>query len=272
MRTPARNVLEVSYQPAGFGLPFEALRLSEVVTRVGRHELTRPQRIDFDLVIVCTAGRGSHEADFERVDLWPRRAIHLRPGQVMTWAPGEWSAHLLLFEDAAPLRGLPRSATAFELSPAELDEVEALVTAARRATGAARSRRALLAWQTLLIDALALDRRRRDADHHQSELLRAFTQAIELDGSRSRSVSRYARSLGCSPRTLSRACESGAGMGAKELLDERVGLEARRMLVAQDRTIASVALELGFSQPSNFTKFFRRVVGEAPQRWRARGE
>ncbi|MEM9203820.1 MAG: helix-turn-helix domain-containing protein, partial [Actinomycetota bacterium] len=59
------------------------------------------------------------------------------------------------------------------------------------------------------------------------------------------------------------------GMTAKELVDQRVALEARRRLTDDGVTAAAVAHELGFSEATNFVKFFRRLVGLSPTEWQA---
>ena len=56
-------------------------------------------------------------------------------------------------------------------------------------------------------------------------------------------------------------------MTAKQVLDEWIGLEARRLLAGSDQPVAAIAMTLGFDE-SNFVKFFRRVVGGTPSMFR----
>jgi AraC-like DNA-binding protein len=101
-----------------------------------------------------------------------------------------------------------------------------------------------------------------------------FRDAVERDFASIRGVEDYARRLGYSPRTLSRATMASAGVGAKDFIDRRVVLEARRLLAHSDRSAAQIATQLGFSSASNFTKFFRQRTGASPIVFRAevRGE
>jgi AraC-like DNA-binding protein len=89
-----------------------------------------------------------------------------------------------------------------------------------------------------------------------------------------RRVEDYARTLGYSPRTLSRATMASAGVGAKDFVDRRVILEARRLLAHSDRSAEQIATQLGFSSATNFSKFFRQRTGASPIAFRAdvRGE
>ena len=86
--------------------------------------------------------------------------------------------------------------------------------------------------------------------------------------SRHRDLAWYARRLGCSVRTLTRRCQQLTGRGAKRLLDERVVLEAKRRLIADVTRIEELAETLGFSEATNFVKFFRRHTGRTPLTFR----
>jgi AraC-like DNA-binding protein len=80
----------------------------------------------------------------------------------------------------------------------------------------------------------------------------------------------YAVRLGYSARTLTRACRAATGRSAKELIDARVALEAQRLLAHTDLPVAAIGRSLGFSEPTNFGKFFAREVGETPGAFRSR--
>ena len=96
-----------------------------------------------------------------------------------------------------------------------------------------------------------------------------FREAVERDFTRTRRLADYARELGYSPRTLSRATQAAVGITAKEFIDRRVILEARRLLAYGDCTAAQVARDLGFASATNFSKFFRQRSGSAPLAFRA---
>ncbi|MGH1551462.1 hypothetical protein ACRAWF_02475 [Streptomyces sp. L7] len=60
-----------------------------------------------------------------------------------------------------------------------------------------------------------------------------FRDVVERNFTRTRRVEDYARMLGHSARTLARATLTGAGLSAKEFVDRRVVLEAKRLLARQ---------------------------------------
>ena len=79
-------------------------------------------------------------------------------------------------------------------------------------------------------------------------------------------------SLRCSTRALSRACRAVTGTSTKDVIDARVALEARRLLVHTDLPINAIARQLGFSEVTNFGKFFVRRVNMTPGAFRRKSK
>lgn len=76
-----------------------------------------------------------------------------------------------------------------------------------------------------------------------------------------------ARRLHVSVRTLQRKLRQ-EGTSFREVAEDVFAHVARTWLAKPDVSIAEVAFLLGFSDPSSFTRAFRRWTGEAPGRWR----
>jgi AraC-like DNA-binding protein len=112
-----------------------------------------------------------------------------------------------------------------------------------------------------------------DLSTNASEAFRIFTRfesLLEQSYAETRSVAALARELGCSEKTLSRACNAVAGASPKELILRRVVLDAKRVLVFSNSTVKEISIRLGFSEPTNFVKFFRRQTGMLPLAFRDR--
>ena len=95
-----------------------------------------------------------------------------------------------------------------------------------------------------------------------------FATELEANFAKRKTVLYYATRIGFSESTLSRACVATVGRTAKQDIDERVGLEAKRLLVHSHETAAQIGHRLGFTEPTNFVKFFRRQVGCTPIEFR----
>jgi AraC-like DNA-binding protein len=98
-----------------------------------------------------------------------------------------------------------------------------------------------------------------------------FQEAVEQGFARSHQVADYAAQLGYSVRTLTRASQAATGHGAKRLIDDRVLLEAKRLLIHTDLPAASIAQRVGFPEATVFAKFFRQHTEQTPTEFRAHG-
>lgn len=74
--------------------------------------------------------------------------------------------------------------------------------------------------------------------------------------------------LHMSPRTLFRRLAS-AGIRYQSLLDEVRQEQAQWWLAHSEAPVEAIALKLGFEDPSNFSRSFRRWTGHTPRRYRA---
>ena len=97
---------------------------------------------------------------------------------------------------------------------------------------------------------------------------RRFQAAVERDYVREHGLAGYARRLGCSERSLTRAALDSAGVSAKAYLVNRIVLEAKRLLAYTVAPISDIAADLGFAEATNFVKFFRREADCSPGAFR----
>ncbi|MEJ1990285.1 MAG: helix-turn-helix domain-containing protein [Maritimibacter sp.] len=77
-------------------------------------------------------------------------------------------------------------------------------------------------------------------------------------------VEAYAGELGMPPARLNRICRTVTGKTAGALIQDRLTLEAQRLLTYTNASAAMVASELGFQDPAYFARFFKRRTGLSP--------
>ncbi len=85
-------------------------------------------------------------------------------------------------------------------------------------------------------------------------------------------VQDFAAALSMSARHLSRLCQAARGVPATKLIEAAILREGCRMLVYTRMPVALVAYELGFDDPSYFSRVFRRAFGQTPNAYRSRFE
>ena len=74
--------------------------------------------------------------------------------------------------------------------------------------------------------------------------------------------------LHVTPNYLNARCNELLGKPAGAVIRERILLEAKRQLVNRDAGIAGIGYDLGFTDNSYFTKFFRKYTGLTPEAFR----
>lgn len=110
---------------------------------------------------------------------------------------------------------------------------------------------------------------RSKADEKQIEsvnsgYLSEFKSKLEENYSTSRSVSYYADQLCITEKKLNQITLCYWGRSAKRIIEERVLLEIKRLLIYTDYTTKEIGNLLGFSDPANLNKFFKKHFQMTP--------
>lgn len=91
-----------------------------------------------------------------------------------------------------------------------------------------------------------------------------FTSLIEKNLSKSRSANFYANELALSYKHLNSICKELVYKTAKNVIDDHVILQAKRNLINSTIKSSELAYKLGFEEPTNFTKYFKKHTGLTP--------
>jgi AraC-like DNA-binding protein len=237
--------------------------------------------LDHHALVLVTTGHGTNEIDFVSYPCRPGTLLWARPGQAVRLGgqPG-LDATLVCWEPGilAPLH--PQAATldsplgpthwhlAGEDEDAVINEVSQLVVdCERHRAGDEPSIPAVLLRHQLAVLLLRiglLDGTGEQPAETEAETFRRFQEELERGYARTRRVEDYAADLGCCVRTLTRASLAATGRSAKQIIDDRVALEAKRLLAGTELPVAEVGRRLGFAEPTNFGRFFQREVGTSP--------
>lgn len=100
------------------------------------------------------------------------------------------------------------------------------------------------------------------------QLHRRFVALLESDFADHHGAAHYADALAVPPRALARALTRVTGRGTKELVADRVMVEAARLLRFTDLAAGQIAFEVGFSDPLYFSRACRRHFGLPPGAYR----
>lgn len=106
--------------------------------------------------------------------------------------------------------------------------------------------------------------------HTETDLLRDFNALLEKHYKEWHKVQQYADALFKSPKTISNVFKQYGAETPLQLIHNRIALEARRLLHYTDKTSKEVAYELGFDEPAQFNRLFKKLAGLTPTEFRAK--
>lgn len=256
----------------------------------GGEAAREPHRHDYHELIWVRAGRGQHLLDGRPFPVRPLTITVIGRGQVHVFERGEhlYGAVVRFRDEGLAAGGARRGTPAWLLAgqggrtvvvpPSEAPRLDALIDALgaeiRRPPDehSADVQRHLLStillWVERWYDASRTERR--DADDAEVQLHRRFSRVLEQDFASHHDAAHYAAALGVPAATLSRALAHVTGRATKDLITERVMLEAARLLRFTDLAVSEVSHRAGFADPLYFSRAFKRRHDESPQAYRDR--
>lgn len=101
-------------------------------------------------------------------------------------------------------------------------------------------------------------------DSSQISVFKKFISLIENNLSKSRNASFYANELAITYKHLNSICKDLVNKTAKNVIDDYIILQAKRSLINSSIKSTELAYSLGFEDPTNFTKYFKKNTGLTP--------
>jgi len=92
---------------------------------------------------------------------------------------------------------------------------------------------------------------------------------LEKNYSQWHQVNTYAMQLNITPDYLNNVIKSSIGKTAKELIVQRIIMEAKRLGLHTVLSLKEIAFALGFEDPSHFSKFYKNETGQPFSDFRA---
>lgn len=165
------------------------------------------------------------------------------------------------------LLSLGESPKTVNLIGSMLDKIEAEFNLPQPGRGA------MFDWMIQII-LVEIGRRQQDTTPPETSrqkrhaLFQKFREMLEQEYKSHWPVEDYADRLGLTPPRLNRLCRSMTGKTAGTLIQDRLTLEAQRLLIYTNATATMVAFEIGFKDPAYFSRFFKRRTGLSPVEFR----
>lgn len=95
-----------------------------------------------------------------------------------------------------------------------------------------------------------------------------FRDLLESNYTQLKSVNDYAKLIFVSEKRLGQATAKVLGKSPKEIINDRILLEAKRLLVHTNLSIKEIGQELGFEDPAYFVRYFKKNAESTPVEFR----
>ena len=125
-----------------------------------------------------------------------------------------------------------------------------------------------LLLKRLIIKCVRLGNQQLFLDQNQpseeSDIIRQFQALVETHFRIKHKVGDYADLMFKSPKTLSNTFKKLQAKTPLQIIQERIILEAKRELHYSDKSIKEITYDLGFSEPAQFSRLFKKIAGVSP--------
>jgi len=249
-------------------------------------DLIEPQRLDFHMLIVCESGTGAHMVDFEMHACGRGTLIHISPNQVHAFVSDmDTEATLLIFRPEIlpvdfygadsgtqpPAEYLWPPTTKLDKAPLDFVATTIDFLTKQHRTQGEWAQPEVARHVAIGLASLAYRTAVSSSPLYRSPpqpLFLAFLTLVERFFATRRDAQWYATRLDCSYRNLCRICKEASGETPKTMIDRRVAIEARRLLAFTQDSALEIGKHLGFTEATNFVKFFQRLTGNTPDVFR----
>jgi len=253
-----------------------------------KSRLPYPHRHNFYHIVWIATGSGHHIIDSIRYTVRPDTLFFMAPGQIHDFDLSEqttgfalsFSPEFLSFKTRSrhstahiPIFEREHIRDALYLNQAQAADLRRLLDGIIEEYYAEADGFEDVIWSYLRILLIQAERLAGAAGENcifsRNQLLsRRFKSLLEQQASTVHDAAAYARMLNVTERTLNSATRDTLGKTAAKLIREHVMLEAKRMLLFSEETIAEVANQLAFEDPAYFSRCFKKHTGRSPLEFR----
>lgn len=107
-----------------------------------------------------------------------------------------------------------------------------------------------------------------ELNNAQVETIRQFNFLVDMHFRTKHKVKDYAELLYKSPKTLSNLFALYNQKTPRQIIKERIVLEAKRLLLFSDKQTQEIAYDLGFEDPAYFSRFFKKTTSFSPSEFK----
>jgi len=246
--------------------------------------ITKPHKHDFYLSVLFTKGCGTHDIDFNTYNINPGSLFFMLPGQTHNWELSNDIEGFIFFHTKSfynllfPNKRLDEYPTFYlrdNLKHIQLELEERTVYENYFSTILKEYRASNLSKYRkigLLLDLIYIDSNRLKIEtpfnlhktNRQMLYYKNLQQLIDIHYVSLKKPKHYADKLNITVKHLNKIVKTLLNKSTSELINERIILEAKRMISHGELTIKEIAFQLEYEDYSYFSRFFKKNTGLTP--------
>lgn len=282
-----KEIPHVAYNPANQKhAGFEIVPLQQIVQNQDQYEPhpNLPHQLRFYNLIFFTEGTGQHFIDFNWYPVEKGSIVYLAKEQVNAFElseglkgfciiftekyfvecfstlPNEFVFRLFNPELSSPVVNIPKESDFYEYFN--------LLNKEYNNESLFNRKNILDSLFVILISKLEGIKQHESAhrlDSSKTIIFRRFTSLLETNFAKHRDAQFYAKELAITYKHLNTICKDVINKTAKNVIDDFIILQAKRNLINSELKSSELAYILGFEDPTNFTKYFKKKTGLTPK-------
>lgn len=274
----------------GLPLEFEIVDLNRILN-VKKEMMVTPHRAQFYHIIIIEKGRGTHYVDFKPVKIENNMAIFMPANCVNAFdKDGEYHGTAIIFTDSFFCKNEQDSKylnssmlfsdlydTATLMLNKEANDFFGVLNAMKaefeKETDSVQYHILHNMLHVLLLQSEREMRKQGFEELKPSQnldYLLDFKGKLEENFKKEKSVNKYASGLHLTEKQLYKITTTLLDKTPKQIIDERVLLETKRLLVHTTLSVKEIAYDLGYEEPTNFIKYFKKHTQTTPAEFRLR--
>jgi len=250
--------------------------------------IQKPHKHDFYIVLFITTGVGKHTIDFNEYEVKPNTVFFMVPGQVHSWQLSEDAdGYIIMFTATFYLKFYPdRKLYHYPFFNASLHKPVLTVSsfqetnilnyfmemAQEHSSGGWLKQEMICHYLDMILIRFARLFRGQvpEEEYITGSLsqLQFLEDLIDKHYKKHLPVSFYAEQIHVTIKQLNDTSKRALGKTVNELVQERILLEAQRLLVHSDLTSTQIAADLGYFDNAYFFRFFKKQTGLTPEQFR----
>jgi AraC family transcriptional activator of pobA len=243
----------------------------------------------FDLIIICTEGKGKHLIDFKTYEFEAPAIFIIKKDQYHAWdLTANMKGFMLFFEMDFNLKLggeasfshinfpqiTPKHPVLSIPNKTDLDLYKILSESLfKEFDRDGQINQLLKTYLVALLTKIESELIPSDSPSipiGDYKIFDEFLQLLEIHIRSSRNANFYIETLGMSYNRLNSISKKITGFTLKQYIDEFILTKAKRSLFSSDKNISQISFLLGFDEVGNFSKYFKNKTGLSPLHFRNR--